>query len=228
MTSVNLSLLQLCDSSFPTGSFSHSFGLESYIQEHVVHDEETFSEWLNIYLHEQLVYSDGIAMSTAYDALEHGDLEQFWKIDQLLHVQTFSREVREGTKMIGDRMLKMTEDLFESPVLETYRRQIKSKKCYGHPSLVFAIVGQSLGVNKKTTILHYFYSTILSLVQNGVRAIPLGQAAGQRVLHNFQKELTRATDHVIRLNESDFGIVSPGIELSQMRHERVNIRIFMS
>ena len=37
-----LSLFQLCDSNFPTGAFSHSYGLESYIQEDKVHDQATF------------------------------------------------------------------------------------------------------------------------------------------------------------------------------------------
>ena len=41
-----LSLFQLCDSNFPTGAFSHSYGLESYIQEDKVHDQATFLEWL--------------------------------------------------------------------------------------------------------------------------------------------------------------------------------------
>ena len=39
-----LSLFQLCDSNFPTGAFSHSYGLESYIQEDKVHDQATFSK----------------------------------------------------------------------------------------------------------------------------------------------------------------------------------------
>lgn len=33
-----LKLFQFCDSQFPTGAFSHSFGLETYIQRGDVHD----------------------------------------------------------------------------------------------------------------------------------------------------------------------------------------------
>ncbi|MDF9763403.1 urease accessory protein UreF [Peribacillus simplex] len=54
-----LSLFQLCDSNFPTGAFSHSYGLETYIQEDQVYDQASFSKWLHVYLNEQLVYSDG-------------------------------------------------------------------------------------------------------------------------------------------------------------------------
>ena len=42
MDNYMLALLQICDSSLPTGSFSHSFGLETYIQEEIVHNKESF------------------------------------------------------------------------------------------------------------------------------------------------------------------------------------------
>ena len=35
-----LPLLQFADSALPTGAFSHSFGLESYVAEGVVHDRD--------------------------------------------------------------------------------------------------------------------------------------------------------------------------------------------
>ncbi len=59
-------------------------------------------------------------------------------------------------------------------------------------------------------------------------AIPLGQTAGQKTILDFQDALVQATAKIQDLSEEDFGIISPGLELSQMKHERVNIRIFMS
>lgn len=228
MINKTLSLLQLCDSSFPTGAFSHSFGLESYIQEDIVHDKESFFDWLCVYLHEQLVYSDGLAAGLVYDALEEEEYDTLWELDHLLHMQNFASEVRNGTKMMGDRMLKMAETLYDSPILQEYRKRIKEKESFGHPAIVFTIVGHYLEVDKETTMLHYLYSTIVSIIQNAVRAIPLGQTLGQQVLHEFQTELMKALDRIRQLGIEDLGIVSPGLELSQMRHERVNVRIFMS
>lgn len=221
-------MFQLCDSNFPTGAFSHSFGLESYIQEDKVRNQETFFEWLQVYLHEQLVYSDGLASRLVYEALIIDDLQQIWQLDHLLKVQNLPRETRDGTQMIGDRMLKLTESIYGLPILSQYREEIQHKNAFGHPAIVFTMVAHGLGITKQDTILYYLYSAISSIVQNAVRAIPLGQTAGQTISHQFIPELTQAVDRIMGLTRDDFGIVSPGIELSQMKHERVNIRIFMS
>ncbi|MGE7022469.1 urease accessory protein UreF [Solibacillus cecembensis] len=228
MTNNILSLFQLCDSNLPTGAFSHSFGLESYIQEDKVHDKETFFEWLKVYLHEQLIYTDGLASLLVYEALTEGNIQEIWHLDRLLTVQNLPRETREGTQMIGDRMLKLTEALYELPILSQYRAEIKKKNAFGHPAIVFTMVAHGLEVEKQDTIRFYLYSSISSQIQNAVRAIPLGQTAGQMITHNFIPELNAAVDKILQLSKDDFGIVSPGIELSQMQHERVNIRIFMS
>ncbi|ASN06951.1 urease accessory protein UreF [Virgibacillus necropolis] len=223
-----LSLFQLCDSNLPTGAFSHSFGLESYIQDGSVTNQKTFSQWLELYLNEQLVYADGLAARIVYEAIEQDNFEKVWKLDRMLTVQNLARETREGTQRMGDRMLKLAEALYDAPALSLYRERIKNKQSFGHPAIVFTMVGHFLQVNKETTILYYLYSSIASLVQNAVRAIPLGQTAGQKIVYAFQNKLIHATEKIEQMDENDFGIVSPGIELSQMQHERVNIRIFMS
>ena len=223
-----LSLFQLCDSNFPIGAFSHSYGLETYIQEDKVHDQATFSQWLHVYLNEQLIYSDGLASHLVYEAIENEDFEKVWKVDRMLTVQNLPRETREGTQRMGDRMLNLAESLYEIPLLSQYRKRIKERKSFGHPAIVFTIVGHQLGVPRSTTTLYYLYSTVSSLVQNAVRAIPLGQTAGQKTILDFQDALVRATAKIQDLSEEDFGIISPGLEVSQMKHERVNIRIFMS
>lgn len=228
MTNPVLSLFQLCDSNFPTGAFSHSFGLESYIQEEKVRDKETFSQWLHVYLHEQLVYSDGLACKLVYEALENNDLEEVWHLDKMLIAQNLPRETREGTQRIGDRMLKLVETLYDDNHLKLYGERIKNKQSFGHPAIVFTMVGFHLGVSKETTILYYLYSSVSSLIQNAVRAIPLGQTEGQKIIQEFQQQLEDAVIKIQDVYKEDFGIVSPGLELSQMKHERVNIRIFMS
>lgn len=228
MTNRALSLFQLCDSNFPNGAFSQSFGLETYIQNDIVHDRDSFYNWLHVYVHDQMVNADGLAARLVYEALEQEDMDKVWELDHLLTVQNLAKESRDGTTRMGDRMLSIAIDIFGMDALKMYKSRIKDKLSYGHPAVVFTIVGYHLGVDKETTILYYLYSTIIGLVQNAVRAIPLGQTNGQQVIYRFQEELNRATETIMNLAEDEFGVISPGLELSQMQHEHVGIRIFSS
>lgn len=223
-----LTLLQLCDSNFPSGAFSHSFGLETYIQEEVVTDKESFGTWLKTYLEKQLVYSDGLAFRLAYEALDQGRFEELWSLDQLITVQNPPRESREASRRMGERLIRLGLDLLEIPLLEEYLMRVKAKASFGHPSVAFTIIVHHLHISKDEGLLAFLYSSIAALIQNGVRGIPLGQTAGQRLLLEMQPILTQAVQKIQRLDAEDLGMVSPGLEISQMRHERLQVRLFMS
>lgn len=228
MTNYLLPLLQLCDSQLPTGAFSHSFGLETYVQEDEVTDANSFTEWLSIYVDEQLKYTDGLVSRLVYEALERNDYDEIWKLDRMITVQNLPREVREGTYKMGERMLSLGISLFDVPMLQEYKERVADNRSFSHPAIVFTMIAYSVGVPKYSAIMAYLYSCISGIVQNAVRGIPLGQTAGQKILRDIQPILANTVQSLEHVSEDDFGITSPGIEISQMKHERLNIRIFMS
>ncbi|GEP79980.1 hypothetical protein SCA05_17730 [Staphylococcus carnosus] len=122
-----LRLFQFCDSQFPTGAFSHSFGLETYIQRGTVHDEESFKEWLRLFLSEQLTYADGLAIRLVYEALNQNDPEKILHLDRMLFVQNMPRETRTGTKQMGTRMVKLANELYDSEWIQWYEAQYNEK-----------------------------------------------------------------------------------------------------
>ncbi|HLS31002.1 MAG TPA: urease accessory protein UreF [Flavobacteriaceae bacterium] len=223
-----LHLFQLCDSNFPNGGFTQSFGFETYINQEEIHNAETFGHWLDIFLRDQLVTSDGLGIRMAYDSIEQNELDKLWHIDRLLTVQNLARETREGTGQMGKSLINISIEIYDAPLLVAYQKRIKEGNSNGHPAIVFAIVGEYLKISKKKTIMFYLYSTMVNFIQNAVRAIPLGQTDGQRLLSSFHPKLQAATDKILNLDEIEFGTIAPGIELAQMQHERVTARMFMS
>jgi urease accessory protein len=223
-----LALLQLGDSNFPSGAFSHSFGLETYIQEGTVHNKETLFEWLRVYLQKQLAVTDGLAFRFTFDALLKNQPDEIWLLDQKLFVQSMPEEARQANRRIGERLIKMGIELYSIPLLEVFLKKIHQKEAYGHPAIVFAIVCHFLKIEKKQSVITYLYSTISTLVQNGVRGIPLGQTAGQRIMMELQPYIIKIGETVDCLDADDFGAVAPGIEIAQMRHEQLHVRLFMS
>jgi urease accessory protein len=228
MDSSLLALFQLCDSNFPSGGFSHSFGLETYIQNNKVHNPDTFSQWLTLYLNEQMVSSDGLAIKLVYKALEDGNMDEVWRMDRLLTIQNMSRETREGTRFMGRSLVKIASIIYDSETIDLYSKRIREKKSFAHPAILFALAGYHLKIPRDTTMLYYMYSTVINLVQNAVRAIPIGQTAGQQIISDFQSKLLKAVEAINGMEENDFGTIAPAIELAQMQHEYVTVRIFMS
>lgn len=220
--SYQLALQQLTDSALPTGAFAHSLGFETYIERALVHDEESFGVWLTAYIGQQLTYSDGLAIRFLYEG--HG-LEV---LDSLLTAQLLPRELREASLKMGGRLLEIGAEVFPSAGLEEYRQLVSSGRAGGHQPLAFAVVARSLGVPLAEALAAYLFATVTSLTQNAVRAIPLGQNAGQRLLRKASDDVAAAVERVRGLTPDDFGAVSPGLEISQMRHERQRARMFMS
>lgn len=228
MTNSLLSLIQLCDSNFPSGAFSHSFGFETYIQRDQIYNTETFQEALRTYLDVQLTYTDGLACRLAYEYAAHDHFTEIMRVDHELYALALSKETREGTRRVGQRMLKLCLELFQGSYLEKYMSEVKAKKAYGHPAVVFALASLQLNITKEEAILSHLYASISSLIQNAVRGIPIGQTDGQKTLVLFQPLLQHALQHILQADQEEFGAVTPGLEIAQMQHEQLHVRLFMS
>lgn len=236
-----LPLAQLCDSALPTGAFSHSFGLETYICEGVVDGEASFVSWLRALVSTQLTFSEGLGLRLAFEAVAADDWEAIARLDALLVAQAVPLQVRRAGVTMGRRMLTIARLALEGTdggrLLSRYAALVDtgntggtggSGGCRSHPAIVLAIAGYALGAPPAAVTAAYLQSSVISLTQNAVRAIPLGQDAGQRAIASVRGDVRAAVRRIGGLDEMDLGAAAPGIEISQMRHERQRARMFMS
>ena len=223
-----LNIMQICDSNFPVGSFNHSFGMETYLRDGEIKDSETLKKWIEQYLTHQFIYSDGFAVRLVYEYIETNQTEKIWELDRVITVQNTAKETREGAKLVGQRMVKTYLDLYDIPLLKEYEQRIRKKKSFGHPAIATAILMYYFELTMLEAVMCYMYSTVSTLIQNGVRAIPLGQKQGLVIMKEFFSVFEELGKDIMKLDEEDFGANVPGLEISQINHENLAFRLFMS
>lgn len=220
-----LTLLQLSDSALPTGAFSHSFGMESYLETGQVHDEASFAHWLRLFLEQSLTYTDGLLLRLAFEA---DNDQRIIELDRLIHASALPRQLRIAAQKMGARMLAVALAGFPVPSLRSYQQAVQAGTGTGHPAIAYALAARGAGAPLADALSSYLFSTATSLTQNAIRAIPLGQDAGQRVIRQMHETVNAAVAKIFTLDDQDLGVATPALEIAQMRHEHQRARMFMS
>lgn len=225
-----LEVFQICDSTFPIGTFNHSFGMENYLRTNVIKKAPEFRIWLENYYRSQFKFGEGLLVKLCYEAINDGDFAKLLEYDNSITKSTLALETRNGTKIIAKQMIKLIERIYgdQVPHLANYSQAIKDGKAYGNPAIVFSIFAHYKKMPLMDAFLMYGYSVASTLVLNAVRAIPLGQKEGQVILNDLIVLIGHLYSHVQKLDASYLGANAPGLEIAQINHEIQQSRLFMS
>ena len=99
-------LLQVNDALFPIGGYSHSQGLETYIQQGIVHDEETAAEYIGKKLKLNLACTDLLGVRLAYEYALKEDVAALDMLEEILGASRIPMEQREASRKMGSRFTK--------------------------------------------------------------------------------------------------------------------------
>lgn len=220
-----LSLFQLIDSSFPTGSFAHSFGLETYTQYGLVNDRWTFETYLRSVLQHGVRNGDAVAVTLAYKTT---DIEYIIDLDTRLTALKTPDESRQGSIKTGKQFLRNANRLFDHEKLDAYRACIQSGKCAGHHAIAYGLVTQSASIDLHTSLLGYLHAYVVGQVSAAIRLIPLGATDGQLVIQAVHPELVEIATLVECAEPGNLGNFTPGLDIRSMQHERLYSRLFVS
>lgn len=223
-------LLQVNDALFPIGGYSHSQGLETYIQKGLVRDEESAREYIENRLRWSLAYTDLLAVRLSYEYAREQDLEALARLEETMEASRVPAEQREAARKMGSRFAKTIEKL-EIPACEKgiFRKFLeqRKRKTVSH-SCIYGVFCACMEIEKEECLAHYLYAQTSAMVTNCVKTVPLSQTAGQKLLCGFFREFEEILAEVVTYTEQDLCLSAPGFDLRGIQHERLYSRLYMS
>lgn len=222
-------LLQVNDALFPIGGYSHSYGLETYIQKGIVHDEDSAEEFIHRRLEYNFLYNEFLAVRLGWEYAVRGDLTAISRLEEIMEAGKIPRETREASRKLGSRFIKTLSALEiprENRVFEEYREARKGKSV--HHAVAYGVFCGAAGITREEALEHFLYAQTSAMVTNCVKTIPLSQSSGQKLLSGCYPLLQKLTREVKELGEEWLGLSGPGFDLRCMQHEGLYSRIYMS
>lgn len=222
-------LLQVNDALFPIGGYSHSYGLETYIQKGIVHDEDSAQEFIHKRLKYNFSYNEFMAVRLAFEYALREDLEAISRLEEIMEAGKIPRETREASRKLGSRFIKTLSALelpVQNSIFDKYREARKGKSV--HHAVAYGVFCGAAGIAENEALEHFIYAQTSAMVTNCVKTIPLSQSSGQKLLNGCYPLLQELTKKVTELGEEWLGLSGPGFDLRCMQHEGLYSRIYMS
>lgn len=220
-----LSLLQISDSAFPTGAFSHSLGLEAFFDAGELESAEDLDRAVRLHLR-SMAASDCVALRAAY---EEDSLEGLVRTDRLLSATKTARELRQASAATGRRFLASVVALgVKNELLEEFAALAREGETPGSLAVGHGIAARALEIGEEETLHAYLYTAAAALVAAGQKLIPLGGSAAQSVLGGLRGEMESAAQESRGLEVEEMHAFAPLVDARSMLHERQRTRLFVS
>lgn len=223
-------LLQINDALFPIGGYSHSQGLETYIQRGIVHDVDTAREYITHKIRWNLAYTELLGAKLAFEAADKNDLRELLHLEELLEASRIPFEQREAARKMGSRFAKTIEKL-DLPISKSgiFREYLdaRAKKSVSH-CCIYGVFCSQMGISLKEALSHYLYAQTSAIVTNCVKTIPLSQTSGQQLLSGCYGEFEEILSGLKDCTTEDLCLSAPGFDIRGIQHEKLYSRLYMS
>ena len=205
-----LTLTQWLSPAYPVGAFAWSHGLERAVSRGDVSDAASLADWLRAVLENGAGRSDAILLCAAYGA------DDVTPIAELAAALSPSRERRMETLQQGAAFAATTRAVWK----------------FDLPDMAYPVaVGRAANLAELplASVVHVWLQAFVSnLVQCAQRLLPLGQTAGQRILHQLSPAIAAVGQEALSASLDDIGSATFAVDTASMQHKTQYARIFRS
>ena len=222
-----LQLMWLASPALPVGGFSYSEGLEAAVEAGRVSNEAQTADWLRDQLHLSVARSDLAVVAKAFKAWQRDDAAEIAALNDWVTTTRETAELRQQTQQMGRSLVEWLRNRADGAIDQ---RVATLKALAPAPTwpVAFALAALQTGAPLREALLSFGFGWAENMVQAALKAVPLGQAAGQRVLAALVDELPAAIDRAAALMDSERQAFTPMLAILSSRHETQYSRLFRS
>lgn len=210
---------------YPVGAYAYSHGLEWAVEAGHVSDEAGIAAWLADVVERGAARNDTILAAHAHRAAVSGDGPGLAAINDLALALAPSRELHLETSQQGRSFLDATRAAWPCPALDAIAKTLSGAVAY--PVAVGAAAGAH-GMARPALLAAYGLAFVQNLVSAALRAAPIGQAAGTRLVAGLGPRIAALAAEAEDLGLDDLGSATLRLDLGSFRHETQYSRIFRS
>lgn len=220
-----LRLLQLASPALPVGAYTYSQGLEWAVEARTVRDEATALAWIGDQLDWNLGRFEAPLLARMVVAWQADDLATTAELNDDYLASRETAELRAETLQMGHSLLRLLTDLPDFPVA-----RIEALRAIAEPTFpcVWAGIAAAWDIATADALRAYLWSWAENQAMAAIKAVPLGQAAGQRMLLELGARIAAVSERAIALEAKDWRNFAPGFAISSARHETQYSRLFRS
>ena len=225
-----LQLMWLASPALPVGGFSYSEALEAAVEAGHVQGEAQAGVWLRDQLHLGLARSDLAVVAKAFKAWSRADIAHITELNRWVTTTRETAEMRQQAGQMGRSMVEWLKNrTVAGPELADPRvAQLQALAPAPTWPVAFALAAQQTGAPLREALLSFAFGWAENMVQAALKAVPLGQSAGQRILASLVREIPAVVDRAATMMDSERQAFMPMLAILSSQHEVQYSRLFRS
>ncbi len=222
-----LQLIWLASPALPVGGFSYSEGLEALIHQAGADTESEASEWLLDQLHLAQSRSDWPVLAQAITAWRAGDVARVKALNEWVLQTRETSELRLQTEQMGKSLTDWLRNQYRDQPECVEQIDALARITPTYP-VAYALAVALTQASVQGGVLAFAFGWAENMVQAALKAVPLGQSAGQRVLARLAQDIPDAVTRAIAASDDQRQAFTPLLAVLSAQHETQYSRLFRS
>jgi len=219
-------LLQLASPALPVGAYTYSQGLEWAVESGVIRDETTAGRWIGDLLQHGIGRYEAPLVAALMSAWGNENTSEIRRLNGEFLASRESAELRAETVQMGFSLRRLLRDLRDDS-LGGVAATLEAAPEVAFPT-AWAGIAAAWGIAPDAALTAYLWSWAENQAMAALKAVPLGQAAGQRLLAELGGRIPDIARVALELPETDWSNFTPAFAIACARHETQYSRLFRS